>query len=117
MGPGHRPLVTDGLGEGQPLGVQLHRTLIAAVLAGHAAQHLEGVGHAAVVPGVPEDAQRGLQAADRRHVVALQEGEPPATQQDLGPQGRGGVRAVRGRAVHPVPDLVVVTAQVGILSQ
>ena len=56
-------------------------------------------------------------AGDRGGVVALQEGQPAAAEQRLGPQHGRRVGADGDRRVHPVPDLVVLAAQVGVALQ
>ena len=111
---GHRPPVPGGLRHGQALRVQLHRPGVPALLPGHAAQHLQRAGDTPRVVQLPVQPQRGLQPPHGRRVVALQQGQPAAAQQRLGPQPSGRVRIGGHRDVHPLPDLVIATAQVRV---
>ena len=97
--------------------MQLRRPGVPALLAGHAAEHLQAARDA---PGVAELAvqpERGLEPAHRGRVVALQQREPAAAQQRLGAQRGGRAVARRHGRVHPLPDLVIPAAQVGVAVQ
>jgi hypothetical protein len=112
VGARDRRPVAGGLGDGQALCVQLHRAGVSALLAGHAAEHLQRAGHATGIAQFPVQPQRGFEPAHGRRVVALQQGKAAAAEQRLCPQRGGGIRACRDRGVHPLADLVVVAAKV-----
>ena len=114
---GHPPPVARGLGDGQTLRVQLHRPGVPALFAGHAAEDLKRAGDALGVVKFAVQPQRRFAPAHRRGVVALQQGEPAAAQQRLGAQPGGLLGAGGYRGVHPLPDLVVAAAQVGVAVQ
>ena len=113
MGACDSPLVASGLGDGQALPLQLHCTGVSALLAGHAAEHLQRAGQALGIAQLPVQPERGFEPAHGRQVVALQQGKAAAAEQRLCSQRGGSIRACGDRSFHPLADLVVVAAKVG----
>ena len=97
--------------------MQLRGPNVAALLARDAAERLQAGRHPGPVAELAVEQQGRVEPAHGRLVVALKLSEPAAAVQRRGPQLRRRGRAGRHRQVHPLPDLVVVAAEIGVLAE
>ena len=94
--------------------MQPRRPGVAALLAGHAAERLQAGRGPGVIAELAVQQQRGVEAAERGLVIALQVREHGRCRTAPARGMRAARWAVGDGLVHPLPHLVVVAAQVRV---